>query len=340
MSTPPVEVQMNKGVQAFGMSITAGSLAANEVNYWVNRVAAFIGGPVDNKAIGGTGFPSMVQQIHTYTGYGSTPRSKLVVIDGPLNDVRQVGPAALRTTVPSLDAMLSTAFAGYMRSASQTSSQVVRTGSWLSLGSTYGGRSCAPCFGGLSPMCSSDPNASITFSFVGPIVALHGFLSETDDWKDMKICIDDVEWGSTEWAGKARSGTGKQAAALVIGGLGDGAHTLKVSHKDGETGTIVVDCIQAPYRPGIAPVMLGTIPNIPNWPQYGAIGTWDDAVEVNEAIISVAERWHGYGFPVADVEITSEAYDYSPDGIHRTDRGHLNWAMNYLGRMRVTPLAY
>lgn len=339
MATPNVEVRMNQGVQAFGMSITLGLLASSEVNYWVNRLAQFIGGPVDNKAIGGTGFPSMVLQSNQFSPY-SPQRTKLVVIDGPLNDVRQVGPAAIPITGPSLDAMLSNAFCGYMRSASHTATQVTRYGSWQSLGSSYGGRSCCPSFGGLSPMYTNDPNAYINFAFSGPVVALHGFMPEAHDWADLAICIDGNDWGCTEWEGKARAGANKQSVALVIDELGDGQHTLKVSRKTGCTGPAVVDCIQTPNRSGTPPVLLGLVPDIKDWTYGGAIGTWDDAQEVNDIISAVADRWYGYGYPIADVEILLNDYDFAPDGVHLTDRGQLNWALPYMGRIHVTPNAY
>lgn len=332
-----VEILMNQGVQAFGMSITTGSLAVNSVNYWVNRLNAYIGGTAENRAIGGTGFPSMVSQAYTYMPYGG--RTKLVVIDGPLNDVRQANTGVLPSVKPALDAMLSTAFGGYIRGAAWPAPNVVRTGTWNNLSTTYRGRSN---FFSQTPMYTSDPDASITFQFTGPVVALHGFASEMDDWLDVEIEIDGEYWGTTNWAGTARPGAGKQAVATVIDGLDNTAHTLVV--RPPSTGIpvghyCVVDCIQCPYS-GNAPAIVGGIPDIKDWTAYGSVGTWETAQSVNEIIKQVVDEWkdRGYCVSYADVpDFVAKNRDYTSDGVHPTDRGHLNWALAYLSQVRIKP---
>lgn len=337
MTRPIVDVQMNLGVQAFGMSITTGALAVNAVNYWVNRLAQYIGGPVDNRAVGGTGLQDMVKQAYSYIPYST--RTKLVVVDGPLNDVRRYSVGALPMIEAATDAIIVTAFAGYMRGAGQVAPQVTRTGSWTSLGTSYGGRSCYSGFGGLTPVYSTDPLASITFTFSGPVVALCGFLSDSTDWADMDVEIDGAYYCTTDWQNKALAGSGKQCAALMISGLSTGVHTLKVTPKPGSSGPIVVDCIQCPTKPA-APVILGTIPNIVNWAYSGAIGTWPDAQAANVILEAVMMKWQSWGFPVGFAEILTQPYDYSSDGVHPTDRGQLNWAIAYLAGLRITPLPY
>ncbi len=338
MVQQPVSVQLNLGVQAFGMSITGGQAAVNPPNYWVNRVAAFLGGAVENRAVAGTGLPDLIRQAYTYMPYGS--RTKLALADGPLNDIRQVGPAALPSIKPALDALVCTAFCGMVRSASHPSPGTIqRAGTWTSLGTAYGGRSLF--FSGLAPMYTNDPTASITFSFGGPIVCVHGFASETGDWVDLDIEVDGVAWGQTEWAGKARPGANKQPAATVIDGLSAGSHVIKVKPQAMGPGQYaVVDCIQTAYLSGASPLMLGSVPNIQDWTFGAAIGTWADAQAANAIIEQVAADWVARGYPVSYVDLTcfiKAGRDFVSDGVHMTDRGQLNWALGYMSQIRITP---
>ncbi|MHC2481549.1 hypothetical protein [Rhizobium leguminosarum] len=327
-----VEVQLNQGVQAFGMSVTLGVASLNAANYWVNRYAQFVGGAVENRAISGTGLPSMVAQANAYAPYSGRTRTGLV--DGPLNDVRQAASACLPSIKPAYDALISTLFSGSFRGASWPA-PVVRAGVWSNLGTSYGGRSCF--FPPNAPMQTTDPTASITFQFTGPIVCLHGFASETDDWLDLDIEIDGVLWGSTDWTFKARPGAGKQAVASVIDGLSAGAHTIKVKapaagipsgHK------CVIDGIQCPLI--AAPVLLGSVPDIPDWTALGSIGTWADAQDCNAIIEQVANEWAARGYPVGYVTVEN-IRAWNADGVHPVDRGHLNWALCYLAGTRIKP---
>nr|QIG67161.1 hypothetical protein EVB34_056 [Rhizobium phage RHph_TM26] len=325
-------VAANSGVMAFGMSITTGALSLNTVNEWVNRFGQFIGGPVSNYAIGGTGLPSMASQANLYAPYGG--RTQVAVVDGPLNDVRQAGPGCLPSIKPALDSMLSVLFSGYFRGAAWPAPNVVRAGAWSSLGTSFGGRS--PYFSSNSPMQTVDPNASITFQFSGDTVFLHGFASETDDWLDMDIEIDGVPRGSTDWAFTARPGAGKQAVAAAFDGCGAGAHTIKVKAPSVIPAgrKCVIDGIQTPNK--AAPLLLGGVPNIPNWAAYGATGTWADAQACNAIIEQVAGEWEARGYPVGYVPIEN-IRSWNPDGVHPVDRGHLNWTLCYFGGIVIGP---
>lgn len=278
----PVELKVNSGVQAFGMSITTGALANNAPNYWVNRFAQFIGGPVENRAISGTGLPSMVAQSNSYSPYGD--RTKIGLIDGPLNDVRQAAAACLGSVKPAYDAMISNMFSGYYRGAAWPAPAVTRTGSWSPL-SGFGGRSTF--FAPNTPIQTTDPAASVAIQFTGPVVCVHGFASETDDWLDWDIEIDGAYWGATDWAFKARPGAGKQPVAMAID-VGAGSHTIKLSPPVGGIPSghrLVLDGIQCPLM--APPVLLGSVPDIANWAGYGAIGTWADAQSCNAIIEQV-----------------------------------------------------
>lgn len=331
-----VTVLMNQGTQAFGMSITLGQNSLNVPNYWVNRFTQYLGGSVENRAISGTGLPSMAAQVNAFAPYGG--RTKIAVADGPLNDIRQAGAAALPSVKIAYDSIVSSLFSGYFRGAAWPAPAVVRTGVWSHLGTSYGGRSC---FFSNDPLYTTDPSASVTFQFSGPVVVVHGFATESTSWLDLDIEVDGVAWGSTTWSGKARPGAGTQAVATVIDGLGAGLHTIKL--KPPVTGipagkACVVDGIQCPIFTG--PVFLGSVPNIADWTAFGSIGTWTDAQACNLIIEQVCNEWRSRGFPVAFVDLTTfidPARDFSSDGVHPTDRGHLNWALAYLSQARISP---
>lgn len=332
-----IEVAYGSGVQAFGMSITNGASATSSVHHWVNRYGSYIGGTIENRAIGGTGLASMAEQANKYATNGG--RTKIGLIDGPLNDVKQSAAAALPSVEPAYNALISTLFTGYSRPASSVA-DVVRTGTWSALASGYGGR--ARFWAGHSPMFTTDPAATMEFAFSGPVVVVHGFASETDDWLDMEIEIDGSPWGVTDWEFKARPGlTGKQSAATVIDGLLGGPHTIKI--KPPAAGipsghSCVVDCFNCPATAN--PVLLGSIPNIANWAANGSTGTWSDAQVCNDTIEQMAGDWAWRGFPVEFVDLTSfidPARDFSVDGVHPNNVGQLNWGLGYLASTRLKP---
>lgn len=333
-----IEIQLNQGVQTFGMSITAGALSVNTVNYWVNRFAQYVGGPVENRAVSGSGLPDMAATANAFAPYGG--RTKTGLIDGPLNDVRQAGAGCLVSVKPALDGMLSNLFSGTWRGAQWGAPLIVKTGVWSSLGASYGGRSTF--WSGYAPMFTTDPDASISFVFNGEVVAIHGFASETDDWLDWDIEIDGVAFGNTEWAFAARPGTGKQSVAKIIDGLGSGSHMIKLTPPASGIPAgkrCVLDGFQVPLM--AAPVLLGSIPNIANWSAFGAIGTWADAQSCNVIIEQVANEWAARGYPVEFVDLTEfidPSRDFAGgDGVHPPDRGHLNWALGYLSSVRIKP---
>jgi hypothetical protein len=326
-----VEVHLNSGVVAFGMSITTGASALNAANYWVNRFAAFVGGAVENRAVGGSGLPSMASIANGTAPYSG--RTKIGLIDGPLNDVRQDGAACLPSVKPSLDAMVSSLFSGYFRGPAWPS-PVVKTGAWANADASYTGRSR---FFSQAPMFTTDPSVSIEIPFTGPIVCVHGFASETASLGDWDIEVDGIPWGHTEWSGVAQPGGDKQNVATVVDGLSAGTHVIRLTPR-GTAPRWVLDGIQCPIM--AAPVSMGTIPNIANWPQYGAIGTWSDAQACNVIIAQVVDEWRVRNYPVALADVANfiePTRDFTSDGIHPTDRGHLNWCLAYLSSIRIKP---
>jgi hypothetical protein len=330
--TLPVSVQLNSGVMAFGMSITMGAGSLNVPNYWVNRFAAFVGGSVENRAVSGTGLPSMASQTNIFCPYGG--RTKIGLIDGPLNDVRQDGAACLPSIKPGLDAMISNLFSGYFRGAAWPT-PVVITGTWSEVDPLIGGRSR---FFNKAPMYTADPAASFEVTFTGPIVCIHGFASEGLDWGDWDIAVDGVSHGHTEWAGVGSPGSGRQCVATVVSGLSTGSHTIRLTPR-GTADRWALDGIQCPIL--AAPVLLGSVPNIANWAFGGAIGTWADAQAVNLVIHQVADEWAARGYPVGFADVAAfidPARDFTGgDGVHPPDRGHLNWSLGNLSSIRIRP---
>jgi hypothetical protein len=89
-----------------------------------------------------------------------------------------------------------------------------------------------------------------------------------------------------------------------------------------------------------SPVLLGSVPNIGSWSALASIGTWADAQACNAIIEQVSVEWQARGYPVGFADLTTfmdPARDYSSDGVHPTDRGHLNWALGYLAATRIKP---
>ncbi|WP_049732869.1 hypothetical protein [Rhizobium ecuadorense] len=323
-------IKYGSGIQAFGNSIPFGYNASSGAGY-VNRMSAWVGGAVENRAIGSTGVKSIAEQGYTYHPYGS--RSKLCIWDGPLNDIRGASAAALDCIKPALDAFLSSAFMGGGRPASH--SQVIRSGTWSALSNAWGGKAF-PLSG--TPLLTTDPNASLTFSFTGPNISVHAFSTGgVGNYGNLNIEIDGV---STvfEIQGKAKAADVACAAAKAFFGLGAGAHTIKISPVG--AGNTVVDCIGIPYAPNFAPVLVGQIPYITNWTQYGAIGTKADVDAANIIIANAVDEWKAAGFPVECVN-TNDFYDAvtgcDTDGIHPTNIGHLNYATGYLSKIRIIP---
>lgn len=335
-----VTVTYGNGLQVFGNSIAAGANASVGGGY-ANRVASWVGGTLDNKAVGGTGVRSITEQGNLYLPYGS--RSKLVIWDGPLNDIRTAAAGALACIAPSMNAFLSSAFMGGARGASH--SQVIKTGVWTAF-SDYGGRAYK-IGSGNTPMQSADPTATLTF--VTPAtktVSVHSFLTEaTGTLRDLEIDIDG-DCYSLELGGKARLADVACGAALFVHDLDEVPHTVTIRACSAGTKT-VVDCIGWPYIPGMAPVLLGNIPYLKIWNAFTSVLNNDPASpnygpaiadQANAIINGVADDWKSAGFPVASVDVNchyNPATDCDTDGVHPHTIGMLNYGIPYMSKIHV-----
>lgn len=333
-----VNLKYGAGVQGFGNSIPAGGNAPAGAGY-LNRMVGFLGGALDNKAVSGTGIQSITQQGYSFHNYGS--RSPLVTWDGPLNDIRRYGNAALPAIKPAIDAFLSSAFAGMARPASYP--QVIKTGAWAPLGNSYGGKAFKFS---ATPMYTQDPNAAASLSFNGDRIAVHSYMTEgASIYQDFDVLIDGNPY-DVEFAGLALPGEKYCGAAKMFRGLGSGAHTITVKPKT--PGNTVLDSFIVPIVSGFAPVLLGHIPDIANWAAFSSVLSNDPnspnyggivCAAVNEIIDQVAFEWASDGFPVVSVpinEFLSKATDYD-DGVHPTNIGHLNYARGYLSKVHIVP---
>lgn len=325
-----VNVKSGTGLQVFGNSIAVGLNAPIGQGY-ADRIASFIGGSVENRAIGGTGVKSITQQGYAHHQYGS--RSKLCLWDGPLNDIRRYGMAALPAIRLSLNAFLASAFTGGARPASYP--QVVKSGSWSALGDAHGGKAFSF---GATPMFTTDGNASLSLTFTGDTLGVHSFATEGGTtYKDLIINIDGADY-LFELAGKALPTEQSCGAAMIFRDLGGGSHTVTV--RPVEAGAYsVVDCFTWPTIEGFAPVLVGHIPFLANWSQYGSIATQAIAESANATIDAVVAEWVADGFPVEVVRI-NDFYDPSrdcdTDGIHPKTMAHyFNYPLAYMSQMRV-----
>jgi hypothetical protein len=337
---PLIDVTYGLGLQVFGNSIAAGANAPAGGGY-ANRVASWIGGGIDNKAVGGTGVRSITEQGNLYLPYG--PRQKLVIWDGPLNDLRAGAGGALACIAPSMNAFLSSAFMGGGRGASH--SQVTKTGVWTAF-SDYGGRAYK-IGAGNTPMQSADPNATLTYTTPATkTVSVHSFMTEaTGTLRDLEIDIDGDTY-SLPLGGKARIADVACGAALLVKGLDNVPHTVTI--RSCSTGTkTVVDCIAWPYIPGMAPVLMGHIPYQKIWNAYTSVLNNDPLSpnygpalvdQANLIIDGVVDEWSCAGFPVRSVPVGNfynAMADCDVDGIHPHTIGHLNYACAYMSEIHV-----
>lgn len=325
-----VIVAKGTGLQVFGNSIATGSNAPVGAGY-ADRIAAFIGGSVESRAVGGTGVKSITQQGYAHHQYGS--RAKLCIWDGPLNDIRRYGMDALPAIPLSLNAFLASAFTSGARPASY--SQVVKSGAWYPLGDAHGGKAFSF---GATPMYTTDGNASMSLTFTGDTLAVHSFATEgATTYKDLIVNIDGIDH-LFEIAGKALWGEQSCGAAMIFRDLGGGPHTVTV--RPSAAGSYsVVDCFTWPTVEGFAPVLVGHIPFLANWSQYGSIATQAIAEAANAVIDAVVAEWAADGFPVEVVRI-NDFYDPSRDcdidGIHPKTLAHyFNYPLAYMSKMRL-----
>lgn len=101
---------------------------------------------------------------------------------------------------------------------------------------------------------------------------------------------------------------------------------------------VTVDCFTVPIIAGFAPVLVGHIPYLSNWGQYGGVATQALADQANDIITSVVDEWKADGFPVGVVpvnEFYNTATDCDIDGIHPHTVGMLNYAAGYISRLRI-----
>lgn len=336
-----INIAYGSGLQVFGNSIAAGGNASVGAGY-VNRIAGWIGGSVESKAVSGTGVRSITEQGNLYLPYGA--RSKLVTWDGPLNDIRVGGVDALACIGPSLNAFLSSAFMAGGRAANNA--QVIRSGTWSNF-TDYGGRAQVIGTGGPAPLQSTDAAAYLTYiTPVTKTVSVHSFLTEaTGTLRDLDIEIDGVHY-ALELSGKARLGDVACGAALFVHGLAETAHSMVI--RAGSSGTkTVVDCIGWPYLPGMAPVIVGHTPYLKIWNAFSSVLNDNPASpnygpsvadQANAIIDSVVADWKTAGFPV-EVARVNDFYhadtDCGPDGVHPLNMGHVNYSTAYITQIHV-----
>lgn len=328
----PVEVNYGTSVQSFGNSIPA--------NYQIPEIlASWLGGVADKKAIPNTGVKIINLYGYQYLPYGS--RSSLVTWDGPLNDLRRHGAAALPCIAPALNAFISCAFMGGSRAASHPG--VTRTGAWTALDVNHNGYGLIASrpHGGLSlpcgsqPMRTTDATATASFTFTGSRVAVHAFGSENsggnDLYKNLKVAIDGA-CHVFEVEGKALPGEATCSAAKVFRGLGAGTHTITVTPCTGGNFT-AFDSFVFPQPEGFAPVILAHAPYLLDW-----LNATPGLIDAANAIIDeVAAEWVADGFPVA-VARTNDFYEPvrdSAEGIHPDAHGRRNYALSQMAVVRV-----
>jgi hypothetical protein len=126
---------------------------------------------------------------------------------------------------------------------------------------------------------------------------------------------------------------------MLFSGLGAGPHVIEVISKTAGPYSIV-DGFSVPSVGANSGVVIGAVPNIRDWTFGGSIGTAADAQAANDIQKAVVDEWCGLGFPVAFADVNqylSGIRDNVADGVHYTDTGHGNYALAYMGAVRLVP---
>jgi lysophospholipase L1-like esterase len=306
-----MEISIGDGLQSFGDSFTVGYNASNNIGY-SKLLANTIGGTFTNRGVGS----SMSTTAAKLSRQHLLPsRTMPVTFMAGLNDIRQAGLAAIPKLQGNLRSFLTDCFLSQVVPASQ----MVRVGTWTALPNSYGGK--AYYNGGTPLYCNSNINASLTWNFSGDNVVIGAYRTNgtTGNYRDVNISIDN----GTPVVFELHGNTNEIVTfdTMIISGLGDGAHTVKIMPTTTAAHT-TVDYVGT-LNKDMPPVLVSEIPHLLNWAQYSSIATLPICNEANLAIDAILAEFAEY--PVQKIH-TNSFYDEqsmcSSDGIHPTTAGH------------------
>lgn len=325
---------------SFGDSFTAGNGAVPGTASYVNVIAAALGAAVTNFAVGGTGVYTAIASLYALgaTFAPRNPSYTLITWMAGFNDLRRNGSAAktIAKIQSCLRAFIALSFSGTSIAASDAA--VTKVGAWTNFtpagGQTRGAAIAGNALSGVSGMTASwnfNGDSLIIGTFVSDgVTYIHGPATITVDGVLVQTYNPDQ---LTDNIADSAYDNGRVPAAIVIRGLGSGAHTVVIAPTHA-TRPFIVDYLSTLVAPGDALPLLVAVPARMNATGYAtAPASATDAVMavVASAIIDVVNEFPDY--PIRSVWPNSQ-YDLttgvSADNIHPNNVGHLQIAKAFL----------
>lgn len=322
-------INSGAGLSAYGDSITKGEGASTTAHGYASKMAAAVGGSFANYAVSGEGTYMAAKKSMSVP----TRRRNVVTVLAGLNDARRAGLAAKNKIITNLRSLILT----NLLASNSPASALSRSGSWNVIPSnSIPTRSVA--IGG-NALYTSDVNAVMTYAFKGDALIIGTVTTHTSgssSYRDLEYSIDG---GPRETlANYNLTNEPYSHNGIMLRGLGDGAHTLKIYPKS-STPWSVVDYVGTPLAEPLAagPILVGQIPYVTNWVYSGFTLTPAIVDEINQAISDMVAEFDG--FPVALVK-TNDFYDTatgcSADGIHPNNIGHAQLFSAFINSLEIS----
>jgi len=309
-----MRIEKNIGIQAFGDSFTVGFNASPQTLGYAKILSNEVGGTFNNYGVGSSMSTTSARLARQHVPLN---RTRAITWMAGLNDIRHGAMAALPKLEGNLRSFLADCFLKTIRPASL----MARNGNWSNLTNSWGGK--AYYNGGSPVFTNNNMNAWLEWSFEGDNVAVGAYRTNgTTGWyQDLNISID----GGPNQLFSLFANTNEQISfdAKVIQGLGEGAHTIRITPTTLANHT-VVDYVGTLSK-DMPPVLISEIPYLLNWAQYNSVATQAICDAANLVINNVVNEFSGYPIEVIKV---NDFYDptasgqCSSDGIHPTNLGH------------------
>lgn len=336
-------------ISSYGDSITAGQGAAPATESYVNVLTSALGGAVTNEATSGTGVYTAIANLYD-NGTGAAPRNAiatLMIWMAGFNDLRRGGGAAktIAKIKECLRAFIAFSFSNTSIAASDAA--VTKVGVWTAFapagGITRAGQIAGNALSGVLGMSASwnfNGDSLIIGTFVSDgVTYLHGPATVKVD--GVLVTTFDPN-NKTDNIADSAYDNGRVPSAIVLRGLGSGAHTVLIEPTHA-TRPFILDYLSTLVAVGDAqPLLVGTPPRMNATGYATAPALASDAIIAQgaAAIVDVVNEFPDY--PVRAV-LPNSRYDLatgvSADNIHPNNAGHFQIARAFLDviQTQITP---
>lgn len=326
-------VKVGAPLIAFGDSMAFGNAASSPANRYVNRLAAAIGGPLNNQAVSGTG---MAQQSRAAFPVVPLRNTSVVSVMAGFNDLLRTGAAAF----PKIETNLRALIANALLDRALPASACRKTGVWVSAGAADGGK--ALMLGGTGLYTTGGPTDALDCDFFGETLVIGSWTTigaaSGGTYKDFAIAIDGVPVG-TFFANGATDDAYPATNFNVrfFKNLGFAKHTVTLRPLSAGAYTIVdyVGALAAPAA--VAPVLVAQIPSMTNWTYNGNTLAPATLAAANALIASVVAEFDGWPVrlvPTNDFYTPGPGFT-APDGQHPADAGMAQIANAHIFQLGV-----